>query len=253
MDQENTAGLSNDRDIATTIGNALERILLDDHTPRDVAADANYTIANQLPKPIATMIQTIALSQGWSEECLAGCLVSNMGFLEHEATRLTLCRQSSHTVTTNVPILIAATRSARTSSLISYSTNLMMSDNSPCEGLGNGRGVIQQVATMQGIEKAIVAHRRASVTSDCLVNTYQTPWSEPASGFTYMDPSTMNTCLDCEQIDSTTGGAQAPLREYSFQHKVAGPIPSAMWLMRPAKHMFQKRMTLLIADDKPLR
>ena len=100
------------------------------------------------------MIQTIALNQGWSQECLAGCLVSNMGFMEHEATRLALGRQTIHTVTPNVPILIAANSSARKSSLIAYSTKLMTSENSPCEGLREGREVILQVATMKGIKKS---------------------------------------------------------------------------------------------------
>ena len=197
------------------------------------------------------MLKTIALRQGWNPECLGACLQSNMGFLEHEETRLSLSTQSLHSVTPNVPILIAANSSARKSSLITYTNKLLHHENSPCEGLRTGKGVIMQDATMKGIRQAIVNNNRASVSTDELVNTYQTPWSEQASGINYLGRSKMNTFLSCENDDSVTAVAQTHLNGYAFQHKVAGQIAPALWLLRPASHGYQKRLTLVISEDKP--
>ena len=108
-----------------------------------------------------------------------------------------------------------------------------------------------QDATMKGIRQAILNNNRASVSTDELVNTYQTPWSEQASGINYLGRSKMNTFLSCERDDSITAVAQTHLENYAFQHKVAGQMAPALWLLRPASHGFQKRLTLLISEDKP--
>ena len=91
-------GLRSNHAIMRTITEELEAIHKDDRTHHQLAADPNFSIIRLYPVPIAMAIKTIAISQGWCAECLAGCLLSNMGFLEHHQTRIRLSDKALHSI-----------------------------------------------------------------------------------------------------------------------------------------------------------
>ena len=108
-------------------------------------------------------------------------------------------------------------------------------------------------ATLKGIRTCLMNHGRCSVTSDELVNTYHTPWSEVGTGVNYLSRAKLNTFLNCERDDVMTGLGATHLSKYSFQHKVAGQLPAAEWVMKTAPHGSHKRMTFVISEDCPPR
>ena len=67
----------------------------------------------------------------------------------------------------------------------------------------------------------------------------------------YLGRSNMNKLLSCEMVNHITGGTQTAQDRYSFQHKVAGQIPPALWIMQTAADGFQKHLTFLLSDEKP--
>jgi hypothetical protein len=115
---------------------------------------------------------------------LAAGLASNIGFLEHFRTRLSEKPNALHHVSPNIPVIIAASSSARKSSLVKYITSLLTSAAAPEEF--RDRHIFLVDATLKGIRTSLVNYQRCAVNSDEAVNTYSTPWSEPSSGVNYL-------------------------------------------------------------------
>ena len=247
--RETFAGMHRGRDVVKTIGEALDAIAKDDRPHHEIATHPDFSIGPLYPAPVVMVVKTVALAQGWSPECLAACLLSDLAFLEHPQTRLALSPGALHTVSPNIPIVIGASSSARKSSLIKFTTDLLVA-GSPCDGFAT-RNIFLVDATLKGIRNSLANYMRASVTSDEIVNTYSTPWSEPGTGVNYLSRSKLNTFLNCERDDVITGIATTHIDGYSFQHKVAGQVSAAEWVLKPAPHGFQKRISFFLSEDRP--
>ena len=131
--------------------------------------------------------------------------MSNMGFLEHHQTRIRLSDKALHCISPNIAVMIAAASSARKSSLIRFTTDLILSDTSPCEGMNpTTREIMVNDATLKGLRQALLKYRRCSVTTDEIVNSYYTTWSENAQGVHYFSRTKMCTYLNAERDDQVT-------------------------------------------------
>ena len=250
VSRETFASWHNEREIVKTVGERLDAIAKDDRTHRELATDPDFSIGALYPVPIAMVVKTIAVAEGWSPECLAACLLSNMAFLEHQRTRLAVQSSAIHAVSPNIPIVIGASSSARKSSLLKFTTDLLVTEDCPCDGIAS-RSVFLVDATLRGIRNALVSFSRCSVSSDEIVNTYHTPWSETSTGVNYLSRSKLNTYLNCERDDVITATSTTHIQDYAFQHKVAGQVAAAEWVLKPAPHGYHKRISLYISPDRP--
>ena len=127
--------------------------------------DVNFSIEMLYPTPIARAFKTLALTQGWNPECLGACIVSNITFLEHHGTRLVRNSNDPNKISPNVPVLIGAPCASRGSTLIKFTTDLLVTDDCPNEGIAT-RAVFLVDATLKWIRSSLVNYMRCSVTSD---------------------------------------------------------------------------------------
>ena len=172
-------GLDSEAAVQAKVVDMLTTIVHDERTHREIATDPQFSLRLSLPKPLHKAIATVGAAQMWSPECLAAGLASNIGFLEHFRTRLSEKPNALHHVSPNIPVIIAASSSARKSSLVKYITSLLTSAAAPEEF--RDRHIFLVDATLKGIRTSLVNYQRCAVNSDEAVNTYSTPWSEPAA------------------------------------------------------------------------
>jgi len=244
-------GLGDLAEIQATVARKLEQIIRDPREHREIATDTAFSVNSVLPSVVATAVKTVATSQGWNAECLANCLACNIGFLEHHETRLAQRPDRLHQVSPNIPTIIAAASSARKSSLCKFTTDLLVTQDTPIDAIKD-RSVFTVDATLRGIRNSLQNYGRCSVCSDEIVNTYRTPWSENGgTGVNFLSRSKMNTYLSCERDDVLTGLHTTHIDNYSFQHKVFGQVAACEFVMRPEPHGSHKRMTFVVSEDTP--
>ena len=143
-------GIRNYEEIHNYIGAQLRDIIADERTHRQLVADPDFSFHLLFPTPASAAIATMARSQGWCAESLAGVLASNIAFLEHAATRIKDRPEAIHICSAAIPVFVAAASSARKSSLISYSTQdlLQSCPSAPEQGHLYGRCHRQRLASM---------------------------------------------------------------------------------------------------------
>ena len=73
--------LSNYEGIQNYISAQLRDIIADERTHRQLVADPDFSLHLLFPIPASAAIATMARSQGWRAESLAGVLASNIAFL----------------------------------------------------------------------------------------------------------------------------------------------------------------------------
>ena len=95
-----------------------------------------------------------------------------------------------HTISPNIPILLAGSASSRKSSLCERTTDFLKGGDITAD-------CYLTDATLAGIRTCIVNHNRCSATSDELVNTFATPWSDQGSGVHYLSRAKLNTYSQC--------------------------------------------------------
>ena len=78
--------------------------------------------------------------------------------MEHPSTRLYSRSGDTHAVSPNIPVVIAASPSARRKSLIRFASGLLARDDSPDEGLAS-RSIILSDANLEQIRSTLQIHR----------------------------------------------------------------------------------------------
>lgn len=107
-------------------------------------------------------------------------------------------------------------------------------------------------ATLKGIRDGITSYNRVSATSDELVNTLATPWSDASNGINYLSRAKLNTYSQCEPDHVLTGRGHTRLASYSFQTKLFGQWEAVEWALRPNANGFQKRFSFAFSPDRNL-
>ena len=154
------------RDLTSKVLDKLRALRKDKRTHRDLVAELENSLHKQYPSPYASAIETIALAQGWNPECLQACLMCNTAFLENHKTSLSLDAFSTHSVSPNIPVFIAAMSSARKSSLIHYTNQTLLAGNPHAPPCFLCKDIYFNDATLKGIRNCLVKHSRCSLSSD---------------------------------------------------------------------------------------
>lgn len=174
-------GFQNEDATYNTIKEWLNEIIDDPKDHLKVCANQAYSLRHHMPSPIVEAVMGLALANGWHPEAVMLLLESNISFMEHHASKIAEKNLCLHQISPAIAVFLGAEPSARKSSLIKWSTEVMTKCESAPESFKTSR-IFMGDATLKGIRNAIFNDNRASVTTCEGVNSYETLWSEKSSG-----------------------------------------------------------------------
>eukprot|EP00969_Alexandrium_andersonii_P091788 4051411-Alexandrium_andersonii.AAC.1 len=122
---------------------------------------------------MAKALHTIALQEGWSNECIYQEVKVCTAFTEHPATRLVLRAADSHGRTPCIAALRAAEASARKTSLDEFGTSLLTKSPGAPDAFKE-RLFIAADATVRGLRDAVLATSACAIISSEISTTYRT-------------------------------------------------------------------------------
>ena len=108
-------------------------------------------------------------------------------------------------------------------------------------------------ATSKGIRVGILHNDRVSATTDEVVNTFPTPWSDHQQAHAHVNHlprSKCNTWTQGERDDVCTANGTIHLKAYAFQLKAFGQNEACEWVWRPTENGWQKRLSVAISPNK---
>ena len=243
-------GFADEDEAYDTTQRVLKSIVEDTRTHRDLCEDAQFSLRDVSPLPMAKALHTIALQEGWSNECVYQEVKVCTAFTEHPGTRLVLRTTDSHGRTPCIAALRAAEASARKTSLDEFGTSLLTRSRGAPAAFKD-RLFIAADATVRGLRDAVLATSACAIISSEVSTTYRTPYSEQGDGLQYLQRPVMCKYMNCEADDNLTGRSGTHLSTYRFLHKVSGQTEAVEWVWAPAVHGFHKRPDVTISCAHP--
>ena len=206
----------------------LEKIAEVDVADEKVAEDSDVFVASQ--RPCSAVI-------AWGSHSKARVCVAAVSIV--------------HTISPPLAVLCMGSASSKKSFVCQLSKDMMLNSSWAPPEIRDG-SVFMVEATSKGIRTCILNTDRCSATTDEIVNTFPTPWSESKQAGAqvhFLSRSKLCTYTQGEQDDVVTANGPIHLRGYAFQLKGFGQCEAVEWVWRPTPNGWQKRPSVSISPD----
>jgi len=164
-------GLNNAEATYTTTSRWLCEIEADQQNHVEIGADDSFSIRMLLPVPFRVAIQTVALAEGWPAEGLLLAVASNVGWLEHHATRLKQRSTDDHGRSPNIGFFHGMDPSMGKSSLKNYATRTLLQGDDVEQTIKDGIAVCVD-GTLKGHRTSLANVFRSGIETDEVTTAY---------------------------------------------------------------------------------
>ena len=222
------AGLSDAETTTSTVIQWLHDIVADRRDHIEVGADSQFSLRHLIPYPFRVAIQTVALSEGWPAEGLALAVASNVGWLEHPATRIRQRVADEHQRSPNIGIFHGMDPSLGKSSLKRYVTTTVLQGDCIDANIKEGIAVCSD-GTLKGHRTSLENISRSGIETDEVTTAYHCG-SGPDSttrGMHFASREKLCTFVNGERDSCLTGHERAPPRGPRPPGRTAHPTRSA--------------------------